>query len=154
LDIKWPNDVLVNDRKISGILIESTSVAHEAPRFVVGIGVNLNQQSFPSELSRIATSLKLAGGQHFDVTRFRNGLLDRLAVWYEALRHQRARKILQRWQELSSYTHGKSVVVLFDHEELPGETVGLTDSGALQLKTPAGELRTILAGEIKHLRSQ
>jgi BirA family biotin operon repressor/biotin-[acetyl-CoA-carboxylase] ligase len=154
LDIKWPNDVLVNDRKISGILIESTSVAHEAPRFVVGIGVNLNHSSFPPELSEMATSLKLEGGPQVDVPHFRNGLLDRLVFWYEELRHQRARKILQRWQELSSYAHGKSVVVLFDHEELVGETVGLTESGALQLKTPGGELRTILAGEIKHLRPQ
>ncbi len=154
VDIKWPNDVLVKSRKISGILIESTSVAHGAPRFVVGIGVNLNHHSFPPELSDLATSLKLECGRHFDVAHFRNCLLDRLAVWYEELRHHRERKILQRWQELSSYAHGKQVVVLFDHEELQGETVGLTDSGALQLKTLSGELRTILAGEIKHLRQR
>jgi biotin-(acetyl-CoA carboxylase) ligase len=59
---------------------------------------------------------------------------------------------LQRWQELSSYARGKQVVVIFDHEEVRGETVGLNDSGALQLKTSSGEIRTILAGEIKHLR--
>lgn len=152
LDIKWPNDVLVNDRKISGILIESTSVTHEAPRFIVGIGVNLNQQTFPPELSEIATSLKLECKQLFDVASFRNALLDRLAFWYEELRHNRERKILQRWQELSSYAHGKQVTVIFDHEEVLGETAGLNDSGALLLKTLSGELRTILAGEIKHLR--
>lgn len=152
LDIKWPNDVLLNKRKISGILIESTSIAHEVPRFIVGIGVNLNQPSFPPELSEIATSLQIESGVYINVTAFRNSLLDRLAIWYEELRHDRARKILQRWQELSSYACGKQVIVMFDHEELPGETVGLNDSGALLLKTPSGEIRTILAGEIKHLR--
>jgi BirA family biotin operon repressor/biotin-[acetyl-CoA-carboxylase] ligase len=152
LDIKWPNDVLVNDRKISGILIESTSTPNESPRFIVGIGVNLNHSSFPSELSEMATSLRLECGQSFDVASFRNALLDRLAFWYEKLREHRSRKILQRWQELSSYARGKQVVVIFDHEEVRGETVGLNDSGALQLKTSSGEIRTILAGEIKHLR--
>lgn len=152
LDIKWPNDVLVNDRKVSGILIESTSTPNERPRFIVGIGVNLNHQSFPPEISEIATSLKLESGQSFDVASVRNALLDRLAFWYEELRQQRSRKILQRWQELSSYARGKQVVVIFDHEELRGETAGLNDSGALQLQLPSGEIRTILAGEIKHLR--
>jgi len=152
LDIKWPNDVLANDRKISGILIESTSIPNEAPRFIVGIGVNLNHQSFPPELSEIATSLQLECGNHFNVASFRNALLDRLAFWYEELRQNRARKILQRWQELSSYARGKQVVVIFDHEEIRGETIGLHESGALQLQLPSGEIRTILAGEIKHLR--
>lgn len=152
LDIKWPNDVLVNDRKISGILIESTSTPNEVPRFVVGIGVNLNHYSFPPELSEIATSLRLESGQSFAVASFRNALLDRLAFWYEELRQHRARRVLQRWQELSSYARGKQVIVIFDHEEFCGETVGLNDSGALQLKTSSGETRTVLAGEIKHLR--
>lgn len=152
LDIKWPNDVLINNRKISGILIESTSTPNDAPRFIVGIGVNLNHQSFPPELSEIATSLQLECGNHFIVASFRNALLDRLAFWYEELRQNRARKILQRWQELSSYARGKQVVVIFDHDEVRGETVGLNDSGALQLQLASGEIRTILAGEIKHLR--
>lgn len=152
VDIKWPNDVLVNERKISGILIESTSVPNEAPRLIVGIGVNLNQQEFPSEIHEIATSLRLESGQSFDVASFRNALLDRLAFWYEELQQNRARRILQRWQQLSSYARGKQVVVIFDHEEVRGETVGLKDSGALQIKISSGEIRTILAGEINHLR--
>lgn len=152
LDIKWPNDVLLNERKISGILIESTSVTGETPRFIVGIGVNLNQQAFPPELSEIATSLQIESGSYIDVVYFRNCLLDRLAFWYEELRHKRERKILQRWQELSSYAHGKQVTVIFDHKEVFGETAGLNDSGALLLKTSSSEIRTILAGEIKHLR--
>ena len=152
LDIKWPNDVLLNERKISGILIESTSVTGEVPRFIVGIGVNLNHQSFPPELSEIATSLQIENGAPVDVIHFRNCLLDRLAFWYEELRHNRERKILQRWQELSSYAYDKQVIVILDHEEVFGETAGLNGSGALQLKTTAGELRTILAGELKHLR--
>jgi BirA family transcriptional regulator, biotin operon repressor / biotin---[acetyl-CoA-carboxylase] ligase len=154
LDIKWPNDVLVNERKLSGILIESTTVRQEPPRVLVGIGVNLNQQVFPPELSDLATSLQRECGQSFELVSFRNCLLTRLAFWYEELRCQRAHKILQRWQEFSSYAQGKQVVVHFDHEEIRGVTLGITENGALQLRTDSGQVRALLAGEIKHLRHQ
>ncbi|MFN7928353.1 MAG: biotin--[acetyl-CoA-carboxylase] ligase [Blastocatellia bacterium] len=154
LDIKWPNDVLANDRKLSGILIESTSVAQAAPRVIVGIGVNLNHLSFPAELREIATSLHIEGGLRCETATVRNALLTRLACWYEELRHNRAHKILTRWQELSTYAHGKSVIVHFDHEELRGETCGLNESGALLLKTESGLVRPLLIGEITHLRRQ
>jgi BirA family transcriptional regulator, biotin operon repressor / biotin---[acetyl-CoA-carboxylase] ligase len=154
LDIKWPNDVLANERKLSGILIESTTVKQAPPRVIVGIGVNLNQQAFPPELSKLATSLRLECGRAFETATVRNVLLTQLALWYEDLRRNRSHKILTRWQELSSYAHGKSVVVHFDHEEMRGETCGLNDSGALQLKTDSGLVHSLLIGEITHLRRQ
>lgn len=154
LDIKWPNDVLVNGRKLSGILIESTSVHQAPPRVILGIGVNLNHQFFPPELSELATSLRIECGREFSTATFRNSLLTNLALWYEELRHNRTHKILTRWQELSTYAQGKQVIVHFDHEEIPGETSGLNENGALQLKTDSGQVRTLLVGEIKHLRQQ
>lgn len=154
LDIKWPNDVLVNERKLSGVLIESTTVHQAPPRVIVGIGVNLNHQSFPPELSELATSLRMECGQESDLATFRNSLLTNLALWYEELRRNRTYKILTRWQELSTYAQGKQVVVYFDHEEIQGETCGLNENGALQLKTASGQVRTLLVGEIKHLRQQ
>ena len=152
VDIKWPNDVLVNNHKVGGILIESTSTHHEPPRVIIGIGVNLNQQTFPAELAATATSLKIVTGKNFAVTIFRDRLLDRIAFWYEELRAQREHKILSRWQELSTYAFSKQVIIIFDHEEISGETAGLNKSGALRLKTATGKIITILAGEIKHLR--
>ncbi len=154
IDIKWPNDVLINGRKLSGILIESTTTPHEPPRVIVGIGVNLNHQSFPLELSEIATSLRIESGEQFNIATFRNCLLTNLALWYEELRSNRAHKILTRWQELSTYAQGKQVIVQFDHEEIQGETCGLSENGALQLKTEAGTVHPLLIGEIKHLRQQ
>lgn len=154
LDIKWPNDILVNGRKLCGILIESTTVSHEPPRMIVGIGVNLNQQGFPPELSELATSLSLECGYSFNIATFRNCLLTNLLRWYENLRHNRSHKIIHRWQELSTYATGKQVIVYFDQEKICGETCGLNESGALQLKTAAGVIRSLLTGEIKHLRQQ
>ncbi len=152
IDIKWPNDVLINERKLSGILIEGTSAGSDLPRIIAGIGVNLNHQSFPPELNETATSLFIECGQRIEAADFRDQLLMTLAQWYERWRHGGERMILQRWQELSSYARGKSVTVTFDEEQIAGVTDGLTDTGALRLRTTDGAIRAIIAGEITSLR--
>jgi BirA family biotin operon repressor/biotin-[acetyl-CoA-carboxylase] ligase len=152
LDIKWPNDVLVNERKLCGILLEGVSSSPEAPRVIVGIGVNLNHQSFPPELSHTATSLRLECGERVEPGEFRDELLVTFARWYEIVCHRNEQMIINRWQELSSYARGKQVIVTLEDDQVSGETAGLTDAGALLLRTPAGEMRTILAGEVSKLR--
>jgi BirA family biotin operon repressor/biotin-[acetyl-CoA-carboxylase] ligase len=121
-------------------------------RFILGIGVNLNQQSFPPELQGTATSLLRATGRPFAHAEFRNQLLSRLAHWYGRWQGHEGRAVIERWQELSSYAYGQQVVITLDNEQLTGETAGLTESGALLVRTGAGEMRTILAGEVARLR--
>jgi BirA family biotin operon repressor/biotin-[acetyl-CoA-carboxylase] ligase len=152
LDIKWPNDVLIDSRKVSGVLIESSSDGSGALRAVVGIGINLNHQQFPAELVETATSLRMASGRKIDADELRDQLLVRLADWYEKLRYGRHRSIIDRWQELSSYASGRKVLVTFDNEMLSGITDGITENGALRLLTESGEPRIIFAGEIHRLR--
>jgi BirA family transcriptional regulator, biotin operon repressor / biotin---[acetyl-CoA-carboxylase] ligase len=152
-DIKWPNDVLIDNRKLCGILIEAASAGREAARLILGIGVNLNQQSFPPELSDTATSLQIATGHVTAVDQFRDQLLARLAEWYE--RWQRApQTIIARWQALSSYARGQQVIVTLANEQLTGVTEGLTESGALRLRTTDGAVKIILAGEVTRLRKE
>lgn len=154
VDIKWPNDVLVNGRKLSGILIESVSAGTNAPRIVAGIGVNLNHDSFPAELSATATSLKVETGCAVSVDEFRDQLLQRLFVWYGRWKRGEGQMILDRWQQLSSYARGQQVNVALETENISGETVGLTEDGALKLRLDDGGLRTILAGEVTKLRKE
>ncbi len=151
-DIKWPNDVLARERKLSGILIEGIAGA-DAPRIIAGLGVNLNHRDFPPELEPTATSLALECGRQVDVAEFRDHLLVGLARWYETLRHGDGHSILHRWQQLSSYARDKKIVVTLDDEQLSGVTVGLTESGALLVRTASGVTRTIMAGEVARLRS-
>lgn len=157
VDIKWPNDVLVNGRKLCGILVESIGIGGlspgaSAPRVIVGIGVNLNHQSFPDELSSTATSLKIEIGRATVVAEFRDQLLGKLAGWYARWQGGEWRLIIDRWQQLSSYAQGLQVTVALDGEVLVGETAGLTDDGALNLKLSDGSLRTILSGDVTRLR--
>ncbi|NOT62910.1 MAG: biotin--[acetyl-CoA-carboxylase] ligase, partial [Acidobacteria bacterium] len=126
LDIKWPNDVLLNERKVCGILVEGASSGAQSLRLIVGIGVNLNHQSFPPEIAETATSLFLQLGQTVNVAAFRDRLLARLAHWYAQWQQGHATQIIARWQALSSYAHGQAVTVTLDDEAVTGVTAGLT----------------------------
>lgn len=152
VDIKWPNDVLVNERKLSGILIESIGAAEL--RVVVGVGVNLNHQAFPEELRQTATSLKIETSRTVVVDEFRDQLLNQFHHWYECWKRGEREAILSRWQQLSGYARGLRVSVTLDHQQLTGETAGLNEDGALLLRTEDGALRTILSGEVMQLRKQ
>src|SRR5262249_26471522 len=74
VDIKWPNDVLVRERKISGVLAEASGAGDESLRLVLGVGVNLNHQSFPTELGATATSVAIETGAGVVVDEFRDQL--------------------------------------------------------------------------------
>jgi BirA family biotin operon repressor/biotin-[acetyl-CoA-carboxylase] ligase len=149
IDIKWPNDVLINERKVCGILVEG--VSNGALRLIAGIGVNLNQQSFPPAISETATSLALHVGAPIVVAEFRERLLERLAHWYAQWRLD-ASSIVTRWRGLSSYAQGQHVAVTLDDEIVLGETAGITADGSLLVRMYDGTLRAILAGDVAKLR--
>ena len=152
VDIKWPNDALVNDRKVSGVLAEAVSDGSDSLRLVLGVGVNLNHQSFPPELSETATSVAIATGERVVVEEFRDQLLAKTARWYEHWRCGESALILDRWGRLSTYARDRRVIVTLDDEKIIGVTCGLTETGALRLIVDGGEVKTILAGEVTRLR--
>lgn len=152
VDIKWPNDALVNGRKVCGVLAEAMSAGSESLRLVLGVGVNLNHRSFPPELSETATSLAVETGERVAVEEFRDRLLEKIAQWYEVWRRGASASITDRWSRLSTYARGQRVVVTLEDEKLTGVTDGLTETGALRLVVDGGAVRTILAGEVTKLR--
>jgi BirA family transcriptional regulator, biotin operon repressor / biotin---[acetyl-CoA-carboxylase] ligase len=152
LDIKWPNDVLLGERKVCGILVEGVSSGGQALRVILGIGVNLNHQHLPPEIRETATSLALHLGHAVDAAEFRNRLLSQLTLWYSRWQHDGGRSVLERWQQLSSYAHGQNVAVTLDDEHVIGTTAGLTKDGALLLQLADGALRALLVGEVSKLR--
>ena len=152
VDIKWPNDVMVNERKISGILAEAVSAGSESMRLVLGVGVNLNHLSFPPELRETATSLAIETGERIAVEEFRDRLLEKIAQWYEIWLRDEPAPIIDRWSQLSTYARGRRVSVTAEGEKLSGVTGGLTETGALRLITDGGAVKTVLAGEVTKLR--
>lgn len=152
IDIKWPNDVLVNGRKISGILVEGASQGSSAARLILGIGVNLNQRSFPGELAATATSILIESGRETPVDAFLELLLERIRQWYDRWNEDPA-EIARRWEGLSSYARGRRVAVSLDGGGIEGVTGGLTPEGALRVIDAAGAPHIVIAGEVRSLRA-
>ncbi|MCU1329599.1 MAG: biotin--acetyl-CoA-carboxylase ligase [Bryobacterales bacterium] len=134
-DLRWPNDVMISERKVAGILVQMADDA-----LIAGIGVNANQLTFPPELRGTATSLRLETGRTFDMETLLQRVLT-LSLHYTQL--SRA-AILRRFEECSSYARGKSVEV----ESMTGVTAGLDADGFLLVRTPNG-IRTITAGGVR-----
>jgi BirA family biotin operon repressor/biotin-[acetyl-CoA-carboxylase] ligase len=147
LDIKWPNDILLGNRKVAGILTEASFTNAQLSYVVLGIGVNLNQKYFPAEIDRSATSLYLEARKEIDRDSFLRELLKRVDHWYGVLLTAPI-GIVERWQQLSSFAHGKSIRVEIAGQPRQASTCGLSASGALRAKTADGQLITLIGSEV------
>jgi BirA family biotin operon repressor/biotin-[acetyl-CoA-carboxylase] ligase len=149
-DLKWPNDVLISGKKVCGILTEMNAEATRVRYIVVGIGINVNQISFPRELQGEATSLKMATGTEWSRVELVAALLKSLDREYGRLveRKDARQSILRRFAEQSSWVQGKQVRILENGSNLEGTTEGLEERGFLRLRTVEG-LQTILSGTVR-----
>jgi BirA family biotin operon repressor/biotin-[acetyl-CoA-carboxylase] ligase len=148
-DLKWPNDVLIGGKKVCGILTEMNAEITRVRYVVVGIGLNVNQSSFPADLQTLATSLRLTTGTEWSRVELCTALLKSLDREYRNLLEgpDATSSILRRFQERSSSARGQQVEVE-ENPELAGVTEGLDSRGFLQLRTPQG-LRTVLSGTVR-----
>ncbi|MBK7992632.1 MAG: biotin--[acetyl-CoA-carboxylase] ligase [Blastocatellia bacterium] len=148
IDIKWPNDILINNCKVSGILIESSFKDSNLNYIIVGIGVNLSQKSFPEgNFNRLPTSIYLATGLIVDRDNFLDLLLKKLDYWYQIL-NIKSDNILKRWEELSSFAKGKKIKVILNNKEVLAVTDGLLETGALKIKDSTGQEIILYGNEI------
>jgi BirA family biotin operon repressor/biotin-[acetyl-CoA-carboxylase] ligase len=152
-DIKWPNDVCVNERKVCGILAETTET-RAGPAAVIGIGINLTNESLPVDLITFATSIEQITGRPPDTATLLTELLKALAERYEALQTPGGREhTIREWCAHSTYAFGRRVRVSFDSESFVGVTRGLDGDGALRVETADGKLRLVRAGDVTALRA-
>ncbi len=136
-DIRWPNDVMLSEKKVAGVMVQSADRA----ALIAGIGVNVNQESFPEEIRGIATSLRIETG----VEHSKEALLARITT--EALRYAGVGKaeVLRRFSEQSTYVRGKVVEV---EGRIRGVTAGLDENGFLLVATDSG-IERIIAGGVR-----
>jgi BirA family biotin operon repressor/biotin-[acetyl-CoA-carboxylase] ligase len=147
-DLKWPNDVLIGGKKVCGILTEMNAEATRVRYIVVGIGINVNQASFPKELQ--ATSLRLVTGSEWSRVELVGALLKSLDREYRQLVEDPDVRgsILQRFAQQSSWVFGKKVRIEENCATFEGTTEGLDPRGFLQVRTPHG-LQTVLSGTVR-----
>lgn len=152
-DIKWVNDLLVDERKICGILSETTETPG-GPAVIVGIGINLKESNYPPEIADRATSIESVAGRTVDRARVIEDLLGALTANYALLSGESGPEAIRTlWSKRSSYAEGKEIIAKLPGGEVRGVTRGIEENGALRVETGEGSVVTIQAGEIQRLRS-
>ncbi|MEK3703327.1 biotin--[acetyl-CoA-carboxylase] ligase [Paenibacillus sp. FSL R7-0198] len=147
--IKWPNDVLIDGRKVCGILLESTVEDHEVRYCIAGIGVDVNfdPEDYPEDLTTIATSLKMETGQSVDRTKLTAAILTELEQLYFLYQKEGFGVISALWEALS-VSMNREITVTNPHGVIEGKAIGLDPSGALIVEKHDGEHSLIISGEI------
>jgi BirA family transcriptional regulator, biotin operon repressor / biotin---[acetyl-CoA-carboxylase] ligase len=148
VDLKWPNDVLIQGKKNCGILTEMNAEATRVRYIVVGVGINVNQSSFAKELD--ATSLRLATGSEWSRVELVGALLKSLHIEFKNLVDDpdARESILRRFTENSSWALGKKVRIQENGSAFEGVSEGLDARGFLQVRTAHG-VQTVLSGTVR-----
>jgi BirA family biotin operon repressor/biotin-[acetyl-CoA-carboxylase] ligase len=148
--IKWPNDILFEDRKVCGILTEMNMESEEINSVIVGIGVNVNQElhDFPLELQDRATSLRMVTGQRLQRAAAAQRILEQFEVLYDLfLREGGFAPIRELWKR-QSVTIGKQVVAQTPRGVIKGIAVDIDEMGALVLRDEQGQVQKIYSADI------
>ena len=145
-ELKWPNDIMLNRKKACGILLESSFDSDKLKHVVLGIGLNVNQTGFSSDISDKATSLFLFTGKKFDRDEILSAILKSFSSIYEVLRARDFYSVMKRWRDRSRIFGGRIKLSLAGNT-FEGICQDVTDEGEIVIQTPEG-LRKFTAGEI------
>jgi BirA family biotin operon repressor/biotin-[acetyl-CoA-carboxylase] ligase len=148
VDLKWPNDLLVNGKKIGGILTEMHAEPGQIRFVIMGIGLNVNQEKFPSDLAGSATSLRIASGRRQSRLEILLRLLREFESDYNRFLREGPESVIGRFSGISSYAQGKRVRVVNGKDSYTGTTAGLAPEGLLQVKRDTGQLTTVISGDV------
>ncbi len=149
--IKWPNDILLNNKKIGGILTELNAETDAVHSIVVGVGLNVNTDK--KSLPDLATSLKAQTGSKID----RLNLLRRILVCFEKkylqFKKQEIKNTLDKWRQLSA-TLGQRVklTVAGNKSQLVGEAIDIDHNGSLLIRQDSGLTSRVVSGDIVHCK--
>ncbi|MRR38656.1 biotin--[acetyl-CoA-carboxylase] ligase, partial [bacterium] len=146
--LKWPNDVLVDGRKICGILTEMRTRADRVNFIIVGIGINVNMRKldFPREIRETATSLRIGTDCEIDRLDVAIRLFENLERWYRIFLSGGEASIRETWLQVAELV-GKRIEVVFKSDIQRGTVVGLDEHGALLLEGETG-VHQVLAGDV------
>jgi BirA family biotin operon repressor/biotin-[acetyl-CoA-carboxylase] ligase len=154
VDIKWPNDIYAEGRKLCGILAETVETG-AGLACILGIGINLKDTALPSDLGAATASVEALTGRAPDVEFLLRALTNAIAERYRILHATGGcAQTISAWTARSSYAEGRRVRVSLETEPLEGWTRGLEPDGALRVETDAGEIRIVRAGDVIALRPE
>ncbi|MFQ5949682.1 MAG: biotin--[acetyl-CoA-carboxylase] ligase [Nitrospiria bacterium] len=152
-EIKWPNDILINDKKLAGILLQSTTTGGETTPLVIGVGVNVNldPDDFPPDLKQSAISLKAVLGHSVNRSDLVCVILEMLSEQIFLLQEGKKDLLIKRIRN-ECRTLGKRILVNTPRQVFEGVAEQIEADGALLVRMGDGSRRRILIGDITHLR--
>lgn len=148
-EIKWPNDVLVRGKKVAGVLTELGAELDRVKHVILGIGVdvNLDADTFPAELRRQATSLKIEAGRAISRADLATAILQELDNDYGRVCAGHFAAIADEW-EAHCQTIGRDVTIQVGSRRVRGRAESLSENGELLLRTEHGHLERVSGGDV------
>lgn len=148
--IKWPNDLLIDGLKITGILTELQADPDFVNALIMGIGINVNQQQqdFPKEIQTIATSLKIQSGKEIDRAVLVARILYYLEHYSTLYVESGFMPIKKQWEEYSC-TIGQMIKVTTVREVFYGKALSITNDGVLKVQLDNGEIKNVISADIE-----
>jgi BirA family biotin operon repressor/biotin-[acetyl-CoA-carboxylase] ligase len=139
VEIDWPNDLVINKKKLGGIIVETQNHTGKSSDYIVGIGINVNlkKHELPEDIDQPATSLTIEKGSFIDRIRFARALLQNLDSWYLILKDERYEHIVEKWQEFC-VNIGRRVIVRNANKEFTGTFLEISNNGELILLLDSG----------------
>lgn len=148
--IKWPNDILLHGKKVTGILTELQAEADQINSILIGIGMNVNQkiEDFPEDLRQIATSLSIEKGEPINRAEVIRVVFHRLEKLYELYLQEGFKPIKLLWESYA-ISIGRRITARTLTGNLHGKAIGITEDGVLELEDDAGEIHFIYSADIE-----
>ena len=148
-EIKWPNDILIDGKKVAGILTELSAEVDRVKHIILGMGVDVNQDAseLPLELRKTATSLKIERGEMISRAELAVAILRALDEDYARICGGKFTAVADEWESHCA-TIGKNVTVLIGDRKIRGRAESLDDDGALLVRTEHGHLERIIGGDV------
>jgi BirA family biotin operon repressor/biotin-[acetyl-CoA-carboxylase] ligase len=150
LGIKWPNDLLINNKKVSGILTELNAETDQVNYVVVGVGINVNQETehFPEEIRGIATSLRIESGSILERNQVILNVLKEVETLYDLYIEHGFSPIKTLW-EAHALSIGRRIIARTPHGTFEGIAQGITQEGVLLLEDVEGHIHKIYSADIE-----
>ena len=150
LEIKWPNDILINGKKVTGILTELQAEADRIHSIIIGIGINVNQKKddFPTEIRDIATSLFIEKGETVSRAELIKSILKHFEKLYTLYLDQGFLPIKLLWESYAT-SIGKYITARTLTNTIEGKALGITNDGVLKLEDQTGFIHHIYSADIE-----
>ncbi|WP_429648813.1 biotin--[acetyl-CoA-carboxylase] ligase [Aeribacillus pallidus] len=149
-EIKWPNDILIRGKKVTGILTELQADADKIHSIIIGMGVNVNQSStdFAADIKPIATSIAIEAKKKIPRAQLVRRILEKLEIYYDLYMEEGFRPIKLMW-ESRAVSIGKNIIARTINGTIEGKALGITDEGILQLEDAQGIIHHIYSADIE-----